>query len=773
MKRKHPPGRWIVAGALASVLLIAALWSSQIWVDGLSLDQKRPMNVIVVTADTLRADKLACYGNSRIATPHLDQLAASGVLFENSTTVVPLTLPAHSSIFTGTYPMYHGVRDNGGYYLDSDQITLAELLKDKGFSTGAFVGAFVLDSRWGLDQGFDHYFDDFDLSKFENVSLDTVQRRGDEVLEEALAWMDSVRNGPFFSWIHFYDPHTPYDPPEPYLSQYEGVRWGRYDGEVAYVDSLMGQLAQWLRERQLAESTIVAFIGDHGESLGEHDETSHGFFVYDSTVDVPFILSTPYRELRGQRIAAQVRTIDLMPTLLDLLAMDTPEAVQGVSLVELASGETDDLDLIAYSESFYPRHHYGWSELKSLRGGGFHFIAAPRPELYDVVNDPSEEENLASRRPREVRRLERQLAEILDASSVDGIEEQEPATLDPETAQRLAALGYLAGPSKVKTDPSKPLADPKDKINLFNLIKSAGSDSSEDRVDEALVKIQRVLAEDPDILEAHQILGNLYTKKGETDKAVEAYRQALARDGSYKPALYSLAAAYFEMGRTGDAEAGFRRILELDRRDNQAHFMLARIHAGREEFDEALELLSTAEELGSTRAPLHSLTAECYIGLERYDEALTVIHLALELKPDLPNAHFNLALILEARGDLQGAIEAYEEDLEISPKNFKAHFNLAKLYGQAGQAGEQMESFKKSIEMNEEFAIGYLYLAKMHLDQGDLDQAMSLARKGIELGPEPSMAPLGHFVLADVYNRLGRFDDAQREVALARKLQGS
>jgi arylsulfatase A-like enzyme/Tfp pilus assembly protein PilF len=760
--------RWLVPGAVVIVLGVS-VWA--IWSLSAGGFERQPLNVVIVTADTLRADKLACYGNTGIATPHLDGLAASGVLFEHATTVTPLTLPAHSSIFTGTYPMYHGVRDNGGYYLDTAQITLAEILKEQGYSTGAFVAAFVLDSRWGLDQGFDRYFDDFDLSKYEQVSLDSVQRRGDEVLDKALEWMDTVRSQRFFSWIHFYDPHTPFDPPEPYRSRYQGVRWGLYDGEVAFVDDLVGRLTDWLDDKGLSDNTIVVFMGDHGESLGDHREINHGFFIYDATIAVPLILKTPYRKLQGRRVDAQVRSIDVMPTLLDLLGFEAPEAVQGESLLDLCAGRDDDLGLVAYSESLYPRHHYGWSDLKSIRDGTFHFIDSPRPELYDVHADPSEKNNLAEVRPDEVRDLERRLEEIVERYSAEGIEDKGPETLDRETEAQLAALGYLGGPSKINVDPTAPLADPKDKIEAFNLIKQAGSDSSEGRLEDAFAKIRRVLADDPNILEAHLILGNLYNKQNEPDKAIEAYKEALARDPEYKSALFSLATTYQEMGREDDAAAGFQRVLELDPRNSRAYIMLARIHANRKEHDQAVELLSKAVELGGEMAPTHNLMAECYIELGMLSEAEKEVLRALEMQEKLPTAHYNLALIREERGDIRGAIEAYEKEIEIAPKNDKAHFNLAKLYGSTGRPEKQMEHLLKAVEANEKLAEAHLYLAKMYLDRGELDHAVSSAKRGIELGPDREMAPLGHFILADAYNRLGRIREAEEEVAKAHRLQ--
>jgi tetratricopeptide (TPR) repeat protein len=462
-----------------------------------------------------------------------------------------------------------------------------------------------------------------------------------------------------------------------------------------------------------------------------------------------------------------------MPTILELLDIDPPGTVQGVSLVPLLEGSEDDLGLLAYGESFYPRHHYGWSEIKSLRDGAFHFIDAPRPELFDLEEDPQQKNNMAGQRAGTVARMKQALDELVARYGVEGIDEKGPETLDPDTQAQLAALGYLGGPSKVKVDPDRPLADPKDKIGLFNLIKDAGAESSDGNVEEAMAKIEKVLAEDPDILEAHNILGNLHTKEGALEKAAAAYQEALARDPEYKPALFGLALTYQELGKVKEAETGFRRILELDPRDNRAYFQLARIHADRNEFQDALDLLKQAVDIGSERAPLHNLMAECYIGLKQLDEAEKEIEVALSMNPELPTAYYNLALVHEERKDVPAAIAAYEKEIEIAPKDFKAHFNLAKLYGTTGKPLRMKEHFEKAIEVNDKFAIGHLYLAKFYLDTGELEKARELALRGIDLHPEPSMAPLGHFILADVYNRQGRFDDAERELRKAQQLESS
>jgi arylsulfatase A-like enzyme/Tfp pilus assembly protein PilF len=760
--------------ALVGVLALATGFGIFSLVRRLVPEPFRPLNVVLVTADTLRADRLPAYGYDKVETPNLDRMAREGVLFEQASTVVPLTLPAHSSMFTGTFPMHHGVRDNGGYYLGQEQITLAETLQENGYETGGFIAAFVLDSRWGLNQGFERYFDDFDLQKFERVGLDTVQRRGGDVLAEGLEWISEVKEERFFAWLHFYDVHTPFEAPEPFFSRYQGYPGARYDGEIAYVDSLMGELFDYLERNDLEDDTLVVFIGDHGESLGQHEENTHGFFIYDATMRVPFLVKTPYRKIgAGKRVTAQVRSVDLMPTILELVGLPAPDTVQGESLVPLLTGEAEDLELLAYGESFYPRHHYGWSEIQSLRDGEYHFIDSPRPELFHVKEDPQQRNNLASQRAGTVSRMKAALDDLVARFGVEGIDEKGPETLDPEVQAQLAALGYLGGPSKVKVDPDRPLADPKDKIRLFNLIKEAGGDSSEDKVADAMAKIEKVLDEDPDILEAHNILGNLHTKEGDLEKAAASYQQALARDPEYKPALFGLATTYQELGKLKEAEAGFRRILELDSKDNRAYFMLAKIHADRSEFDEALTLLRQAVDAGSERAPLHNLMAECYIGLKQLDDAEREVRKALEMNSSLATANFNLALIEEERKDVPAAIAAYEREIEVSPKDFKAHFNLAKLYGQAGKPLQMKAHFEKAIEVNDKFAIGHLYLAKFYLDAGELDKAQELATKGIDLGPDPSMAPFGHFILADVYNRQGRFADAERELRTAQRLQSS
>ena len=342
-------------------------------------------SVLLVSIDTLRADHLGSYGHRAAQTPRLDALAARGARFERAVTVAPLTLPAHASLLTGTFPAFHGVRDNGGFYLGADQLTLGEMLKGRGYRTGGFVGAFVLDGRWGTSQGFDRYFDDFDLAKYEGRGMDAVQRRGDEVVDKASLWLAEDRERPFFAWVHLYDPHGPYAAPEPYASRFPATPTGAYDAEIAWTDSLVGRLLDGLAADGRLDHTVVVVVGDHGESLGEHKEQLHGFFVYDATVRIPLIVAGP--GIPARTVRDPVRIVDVMPTVLEALGTPPPAAVQGESLLPLARGETRPTRT-TLAETFYPRYHYGWSELRAVSDGRHTLIAAPRPELYDTETDP-------------------------------------------------------------------------------------------------------------------------------------------------------------------------------------------------------------------------------------------------------------------------------------------------------------------------------------------------------------------------------------------------
>ena len=728
----------------------------------------QPRNLLLITLDTLRADRLGSYGYQAAQTPNLDRLAERGLRFDRAATVMPLTLPAHASLMTGTQPGFHGVRDNGGFYLEDEAETLAELLRADGFRTGGFVGAFVLDSRWGIAQGFDRFFDDFDLTEFDDApGMDAIQRPGSVVVDQALEWLDAPADEPFFAWVHLYDAHTPYQAPEPFRSRFPATRDGAYDAEIAFADAQVGRLLEALEKQGRLDDTLVAVLADHGEMLGEHDEVTHGFFLYDAAVRIPVLIAGP--GIPAAEIDRQVRIIDLLPTLLARFDLPAPPAAQGVDLYPLARGE--GLRLPALSESWFPRYHYGWSELTALQDGRYKYIRAPRPELYDLVADPGERDNLVEREPQRAASLAAALDRLVDELSVERT--PEPRSIDDETAARLRALGYLGGGSSrhLEDRPDELRGDPKDKIGLYNRLKEATGAASRDDLETALARVRETLAEDPEIVEAHVLLGNFERKSERPEAAVAAYRRALALDPEHREALYSLALAYKESGRLDEAATGLERSAELDPRNGKVAWQLADVRLRQGRLDEAESRLLAALEQDLDRPRFLLKLAECHLEQERPADAESRLRQALAENPELATAHYHLGLALEEQGRAREATAAYRRELELRPEAYRAGFNLGRVLVGAGRTAEAADQFRKSVETRPEFGTGHLYLAKALLDLGDLVGAEGAALRGLEASPEPDIAPLGPYILADVYNRLGRRRDAEREVAAAHRLE--
>ena len=736
---------------------------------------QRDLNLVIITLDTTRADRIGAYGSKDVETPAFDGLAREGVLFEQAVSVAPLTLPAHSSIFTGKFPPEHGVRDNGGFFLDPAQTTLAEVLKARGYRTGGFVAAYVLDSKWGIDQGFDTYFDDFDLGESKGLSLGAIQRPANEVVDRVLPWLEAAKESRFFAWIHLYDPHTPYRPPEPFLSRYKGHP---YNGEIAFTDSQVGRVIAQLRSLGVYDRTVVAIMGDHGESLGDHGESTHGFFIYNSVTHVPFVIRAPYSLMQGRHVADPVRSVDVMPTVLDLLGVPTPKEVTGASLVPLMTGSASELNLDAYSEAMYPLHHYGWSDIRALRAGRYKVIDAPRPELYDVDQDPKEATNLYEQR----RSLgDGMIAQLrVQEKNFQKTEASLPAgDVDPEARARLAALGYVGSFVASASDPRTGRADPKDKIGLFNKLGEAMDLSKEREGDEAepLGKIvgllDEVLKEDPQVIDAWFMLGTLHLRHGKPELAVKYFTQTLSLKPDYDLAVINLAQAYRQLGDDDAALAGFERYLQLDPKDAFVRYQIGEIWLDRGDVAKAERLFREALELDPRVAAAKNAMGVIALGKGDVEGAERMIREAIAIKANVRLAHFNLALIAEKRGDIPGAEREYVEELKQHPETYKAAFNLSRLYEQVGDRQGQIDALKASIKSNPRFPEGHFFLAKAYLDAGtNPAEAAQLARKGLELGPKSEHAALGHYVLADILNRQGRAREAAQEVALGRALEG-
>jgi choline-sulfatase len=566
--------------------------------------------------------------------------------------------------------------------------------------------------------------------------------------------------------VHLYDAHAPYEPSEPYASRFPATASGAYDGEIAGVDAQVGRLLDALEGSGRLRDTLVVVVGDHGEMLGAHGEQTHGFFVYDAAMRIPLIVAGP--GVPARVVTEQVRIVDVMPTVLELLGQPAPPATQGLSLLPLARGER--LSLLALGESWYPRYHYGWSELVSIQDGRYKLIRAPRRELYDLQDDPAERSNLAERDPRRADAMAGALERLLAQHGTQAAAHK-PAAMDADTAEKLEALGYVAGGFSARHLEERPRGDPKDKIGLYNLLKQAGGASAAGRVEEAIAKVRQALSEDAEILEAHMLLGNFLRKAGRQQEAIEAYRRALALDAEHEETVFLLAVTYKDMGRHQDARLGFERARQLDERNGKVLWQIADLEMREKRYDRAEAVLKDALARKVEEERFLLKLGECYIEMKRFDAAEQALRQALERRPQIETAHFNLGLVYEERGDLPRAMAAYEQEVAANPKAFRASFNLAKLLQRAGRSAEAVQRFRESVAAAPEFGTGHLYLAKGLLDLGQLDAAEAAAREGLGKNPEPRLAPLGHYVLADVYNRRGQSARAQAEVAKARRLE--
>jgi len=754
---------WIIIAAATVLLLALALFV--IFPGGrnfASLRKGRDFNVILITLDTTRADKLGCYGCAQIATPVIDGFAKRGLRFEHCIAQTPLTLPSHTSIMSGTFPLYHGVRDNGGFIVPPALTTLAEVFQARHYQTAAFVAAYVLDSKWGLNQGFDTYFDKFDLSRYETISLGSVQRPANEVLDEALPWLDKAKSGKFFAWIHLYDPHTPYEPPPPFDKKYRHP----YLGEIAFADSQLGRLWEFLDKNKLRDNTILAFMSDHGESLGAHQESSHGFFVYQEVLHVPLIFVTPYAKLRNRTSKQVVTLADVMPTLLDMAGFPAPPEVQGRSLVPQffdPGNEAPDSGY-AYSETFYPRFHYGWSDLKSYQDRRYKLILAPELELYDLESDPREMQNLADRNPSVARDLYAKATQFIARASKNALS-LDMTRMDEETRQRLAALGYVGSFMDASKLQGRVLGNPREKIGIFNRLGQARELGLEGKSEEGIRIIREIIAEDPEIIDAYFSLGNIYFKDHRFKEARVAFEQALAKKPDDAFTVINLANTILGLGKPDEAETLVLGFLNKGFQDSQLYHLLGNLKYTQKKYGEAIAYFEKCLTLNSASAASHSSLAAIAIvqgDLVRAEDHLTR---ARDINPKLHNLYYNWAQLFEKRDDLDKAAEAYRKELENSPKNYKAAFNLSRVYRLQGREDEELAFLNKTKDLAPDFPLTYFYLARIDIRRNrDYESAVAMVKKGIELGPDKGDLPLGYFLLADLYNRLGR-DDLSQEFA--------
>ena len=667
-----------------------------------------PRHLVIVTIDTLRADRLGAYGNTTVPTPNFDRIASEGVRALDATTHVPITRPSHASLFTARYPSEHGIRDNISLPLAPTVPTLAETLHADGFATAAFVSTFVLSSQSGLDRGFDHYDEAFEVpqSDEEAVFLSTVQRRGDETLARVEQWLDArspeTRAKRTALWVHLYDPHDPYEPPEPFASQFADRL---YDGEVAWTDTLLGRLRASLEARRLWNDALVVVTADHGEALGEHDETGHGFFAYETTLQVPLVMRGPGIPA-NRTVDGTLRLVDVAPTALELLGAPPLPATTGTSIASHLAAGAPAITRPSYAESLTPLIHYQWSDLRVLREGQWKYILAPRPELYDLAADPGETRDLASANTATARKLRAALEGLLRAER-ERAEDPAAATaaaLSAETLQKLGALGYVS-PGAAKGSVAQG-ADPKDKIaefrtlsglmrdgltllhqkrfaeseHRFSELRRQGADSFQlhfylasalvglGRGHEAERSFERAIAALPSFTQAH--VGLIDVRMGRKDwrGALTAAQQG-QKDAPNEPVLFDREGqAWQQLGDAGRAMAAYRKVAELAPKD-------------------ALVRWRMGELLLSQRAP---------------DQAQAMFREAIALDPEVADYWNSLGMVLGGGGQHQEAARAFEAAVKLDAKNARYAYNLGLVLMRAGDPAAA-EWFRKALALDPAF----------------------------------------------------------------------
>jgi arylsulfatase A-like enzyme/Flp pilus assembly protein TadD len=639
-------------------------------------------NVLLITVDTLRGDALGWIGGTN-ETPALDGLAGEGLRFRTAVTPTPLTLPAHASLLTGLYPDRHGVRDNGQVLAASGSPTLAERLRAAGYHTAAFVSGYPLQAMFGLDRGFDHYDDDLP-----GADQQWLERPADQTTRAALDWIREA-GSPWFVWIHYYDPHAPYEPPREF---WQPGRRGAYDGEVAFADDAIGHLLAGLPEAAAA-TTLTVFTADHGEAFGEHDEVDHGLFLYDTTVTVPMVFHFPGVLSPGES-EANPRLVDVFPTLLDLFGLEPTPDLDGRSLSRVLAGGNDD-ERVGYLETRYPWHTFGWAPLRAIRTDRWKLVDAPRRELYDLQEDPGELENLHDRRPD----VAASLLETLDAYAAEVAAPSESVN-DPEVLSKLEALGYVSS-GGAGGEPPEDLPDPKDRRterrlllagenrflagdwagalqifeevlftdpdNPFALLRSGLALLRDGRAEEAITWLERAVAADPDQPEARYGLADALTRVGRYDEAVPQWQETIRLQPRRAAAWANLGSALTWAGRPDDGLEAFLEAtaIEPGRADLWTNLAAAERAAGR--LDDAIAHLAKAAELEGEAFAFSARLGRYLAEAGRTDEAVTWLSRSRPGEPEYAEGRLALAAIESRRGDAAAARTALEEALRVAP----------------------------------------------------------------------------------------------------------
>ena len=644
--------------------------------------ERQPLNVILITLDTTRADHLGCYGSQAGASPAIDQLAARGVRFDQADSVVPLTLPSHASLLTGLQPQRHGLRVNGGGTLRGSVETLATVFSRRGFQTGAFVGSFVLDHRFGLGRGFGVYDDAVSIDPAGGSESLDAERPAGAVADAALGWLRKAGPRPFFAWVHFYDAHAPYEPPQPFRSRFAATP---YDGEIAYVDSQVARILAYLDAAKLRDHTVVAIVGDHGEGLGEHDEATHGLLLYESTLRVPLIIAAP--SLRAHAVREAISTTDVAPTL---------AALAGVPMnVVRLDGRDLSSDLIhgrepaprdIYAETQYPRT-FGWSDLGAFRRDGKKLISGKQDELFDLNRDPHETTNII----KDERRIYRELAAALVPLRQRGAP---PSAVDAETRAKLASLGYVAPSGSAQSAE----VDPRTMTAKFRRFEAASALLNAHDAKGAIEKLEPLVKEDETNRAFRSTLGRAYDAAGDHKAALRLYRESVALAPNDADAWYDLAAALQDGGDASEARSAIGEAVRRDPDRSDGHNMLGVSLAQGGDLSGAADEFRRAIAIDPRSARAYNNLGNVLRDTGAIDEALNAYRRASALAPLYPDPLNGIGVLLVQQGRSRDALPYFDRCIALSPSFYEAWLNRAIALDGAGDRAAAIKQVEQLLD---------------------------------------------------------------------------
>ena len=677
---------------MPSLLVPFCAWLG-VLVSSWAQSQPKPAwNLLLVSIDTVRADHLGSYGY-RSVTPSLDRLAGEGVVFEHVYTSVPLTLPAHASLLTGRYPTATGVHDNGEV-LPSSVPTLAEQMRDRGFETAAFVGAFILDRRFGLSRGFDEYWGDFPLHRHAGDDPSTIQIRGDQVQTAAAEWIASHADGRFFAFVHFYDLHGPYLLPAAWRTRFTGRI---YDGELAFVDDQIGKLWDGLARKGLADRTVLVITADHGEGLGDHGEENHGFLLYGSTTSIPLIIRLPGRRYAGKRVSSIARLIDIAPTACAMLGVTPSAPFEGRSLVPEMQGQQRP-GLTAYSETLYPYRHFHTAPLYALRDSRYTFIETPHAELYEYRSDPQELHDQSRNR----QAIGNTLREELDNLMASTAEQPQNATASPGVVEELRSLGYVGSASLSSGHPTydSTLPDAKDRIALYREFQRALELEMRGDVRSSALGLERIASRDPALVIVQVEAGLARQKIHDDELAAVHFAAALKADSQNALAHFDLGVSLGNLGRLPAAVRELELATKLQPSNSRAFTVLGITRARQGELAAAIEAFNRALAIDAEDFDALLNRGNVRLMAKEWDKGAADLDRAVELEPRNATIHQALGTMYFYRGDTVAALDQYRQSLALAPGSSTVHSNLGLLYHKTGRNSEASSEFRRALTLD-------------------------------------------------------------------------